>query len=103
MLYYIREDLLRLSLDLNFIFFLKGIFSRSYVQIIYKSMNGINSTIAKKFAHLVIRTKMVKEPHLSKMKLVKISNVILIPLNLSNMLFPMFPVTEQQYLLSNIP
>lgn len=46
---------------------------------------------------------MVKESHLSQMKLIKISNVILIPINLSNMLFPMFPVTEQQYLLSNIP
>lgn len=56
----------------------------------------------KKLLRLFIRTKILKKSHLSKMKLIKISNGILIPINLSNMLFPMFPVTEQQCLLSKI-
>lgn len=54
----------------------------------------MESTMAKKFAHLVIRTKILKESHLSKMKLIKFSNGILIPINLSNTLFPVFPMTE---------
>lgn len=54
----------------------------------------MEAKVAKKFAHLVIRTITLKESHLSKMKLIKISNGILIPISLLNTMFPVFPMTE---------
>lgn len=54
----------------------------------------MEAKVAKKFLHLVNRTKILKESHLSKMKLIKISNGILIPISLLNTMFPVFPMTE---------
>ena len=54
----------------------------------------MEAKVAKKFVHLVNRTKILKESHLSKMKLIKISNGLLIPISLLNTIFPVFPMTE---------